>query len=259
MGIFEGLSSRSSLKNAVNGMFNDAMDSATNRFLQGTNDVVKEALNYALGGGSSSGFAGGGMVNGKAGHSGEVAYAKSILEMAMRIQYAQGWQWVVEADGMKDLFMFVRDVSYSEGTIETDAKIIGGIQFNKPTHITPGTVTITVRDDQTGRIAKWFDARKRRVINRDGTINLSPYYVMNIRVYRVGFNGSKTLDAEYPVIPTERGATTRSYDQVGEFLSYPLTFVCHTSADASLTGLASSMATGMAGDALSKATSIIKF
>ncbi len=258
MGLFDGLSSRSSFKNSMKNMLNNAKDTAINGFMQGANDVVRDALNYALNGGNLGGFAGGGIVNGKVGHSGEIAYAKSMLEMAMRIQFAQGWQWVVEADGMKDLFMFAKDVSYSEGTIETDAKIIGGIQFNKPTHITPGTVTITVRDDQTGRIAKWFDSRKSRVINRDGTINLAPYYVMNVRVYRVGFDGRKSLDGEFAVIPTERGATTRAYDQVGEFFSYPLTFVCHTSSDTSLTGMASAMAMGTAGRAVDT-SSIIKF
>lgn len=264
MGIFDGLSG--SAKSFASNTASQFTSNLTSQLQSAANNVVGQALSAALRGVSFAGGSGG-LVNGKTGSTRDMAYAKTILQMAMKIQYAQGWQFVVEADGMTDLFMFVKDVTYGAGTVETDAKIIGGVMFNKPTHISAGTVTLTVRDTQEGKIANWFDTRKARVINPDGTLNLSPYYTMSIRMYRVGFDGSKILDREMKVFPTERGSTTRAYDQFGEFLSYPLTFVSYSSADTSLTGIATSAIVGAAGNALSsartdlgsKVSSIIKF
>lgn len=264
MGIFDGLSGMA--KSFASSTVSQFASNLTGQLQSAANSVVGEALSAALGGVSFAGGSGG-MVNGKSGNTRDMAYAKTILQMAMKIQYAQGWQFVVEADGMTDLFMYVKDITYGAGTVETDAKIIGGVMFNKPTHISAGTVTLTVRDTQDGKIARWFDDRKARVINPDGTLNLSPYYTMTIRVYRVGFDGSKNLDREMKVFPTERGSTTRAYDQFGEFLSYPLTFVSYSSADTSLKGIATSAVLSAAGETLnsasnalsSKVSSIIKF
>lgn len=258
MGIFDGLAGSFNPKGFASSLSRTVTNTVTERLQNGANSIVQDALSYALGGVNIGGVPGG-TVNGKPGLSSELAYAKNILEMAMRIQYAQGWQFVVEADGLGDLFMFVRDVTYSAGTVETEAKIIGGVQFNKPTYISAGTVTLTVRDSQDGKIANWFDERQSRVINKDGTINLSPFYVLNIRIYRVGFDGSKTLDRQMTVFPTERGATTRAYDQAGEFLSYALTFVSDSSADTGLGGMAKSAAAGVLGSASNSISNIIKF
>ncbi|MCZ4061255.1 phage tail protein [Pantoea sp. LMR881] len=266
MGIFDGLSSSFSAKSFVSNTVSQLTSNVTSQLQSTANSVVGEALSAALGGVSFSGGSGG-LVNGKGGTTRDMAYAKTILQMAMQIQYAQGWQFVVEADGLSDLFMYVKDVTYGAGTVETESKIIGGVMFNKPTHISAGTVTLTVRDSQDGKIAKWFDARKARVINQDGTLNLPPFYTMAIRVYRIGFDGSKSIDREMKVFPTERGSTTRGYDQSGEFFSYPLTFVSYSSADTSLKGIATSAVVGAAGNALSsvgssissKVSSIIKF
>lgn len=262
MSIFSGLSGSFNAKSFISNTASQLTSNITSQLQNTTNALVGQALSAALGGVSFAGGSGG-TVNGQGGLSADMSYAKTILQMAMQIQYAQGWQFVVEADGLNDLFMYVKDVTYGAGTIETDSKIIGGVMFNKPTHISAGTVTLTVRDSQDGKIAKWFDSWKSRVINKDGTINLSPFYTLNVRVYRVGFNGSKDLDREMKVFATERGSTTRGYDQTGEFLSYPLTFVSHSSADTSLTGIASSAALGAASGALgsigSKVSSIIKF
>lgn len=47
----------------------------------------------------------------------------------MRIRYAQGWQWTVEADGMPGIDMYAKDVTFGFGNIETESKIIGGLNL----------------------------------------------------------------------------------------------------------------------------------
>ncbi|NDO81504.1 phage tail protein [Citrobacter sp. NCU1] len=185
----------------------------------------------------------------------ELSNAKSILQAAMRIRYAQGWQWTIEADGMPGLDMYAKDVTYGFGNIETESKLIGGIEFNKPTHRTAGNLTMTVRDNERGDLYRWFDQRRARVINNDGTINLPHAYLMNIRIYRVTQEGQRNLEEEVSVIPTTLGEITRSRDQVTEFTSYPLSFVKYSSINRGLGGLAESAISGLTG----KVSSAIQF
>ncbi|MDC9590758.1 phage tail protein [Xenorhabdus sp. XENO-10] len=169
------------------------------------------------------------MLSGNYGSAGrqstEIRNAKSLVYSALRIRYAQGWQWAIEADGLNGLDMFAKDITYDSITIETESKQIGAVVFNKPTHREAGTITITVRDSEDGAIARWFDERADRVTNGDGTVNIPSQYAMGIRIYRVMQSGGIELDSEFDVFPTSRGETTRSRDQVTEFLSYPLTFI----------------------------------
>ncbi|PHM39221.1 hypothetical protein Xmau_03128 [Xenorhabdus mauleonii] len=172
-----------------------------------------------------------GSTGGVRGINDEFRQAKSIAHAALRIRYAQGWQWAIEADGLNGLDMFAKDITYDSVTIETEAKQIGAVVFNKPTHRAAGTITVTVRDAEDGVIARWFDERANRVTNGDGTVNLPADYAMGIRLYRVMQSGGIELESEFDVFPLSRGETTRARDQVTEFLSYPLTFIKTSSTD----------------------------
>ncbi|MDE9467023.1 phage tail protein [Xenorhabdus bovienii] len=194
--------------------------------------------------------------------SAELRNAKSIAHSALRIRYAQGWQWAIEADALKGLDMFAKDITYDSITIETESKQIGAVVFNKPTHRAAGTVTITVRDSENGAIARWFDERAARVTNGDGTINLPSQYSMGIRIYRVMQSGGLELESEFDVFPISRGETTRARDQVTEFLSYPLTFIKTSSIEtktASIIGGTLSNAGSGAGTISSNNNVLIKF
>jgi len=208
-------------------------NSAANNFISG----VLERTTSMLSGNSI----------GTGGLNSEASNAKSMVKAALRIRYAQGWQWAIEVDGQRDFNMFAKDITYSSVTIETESKQIGAVVFNKPTHRDAGSITVTVRDTESGEIASWFDERASRVINPDGTVNLSSQYSMGIRIYRVMQDGGTALESEFEVFPTSRGETTRARDQVTEFLSYPLTFIKVSSVESGLSSLATS--------ALSKATS----
>lgn len=205
-------------------------------------NLISDILSKAL---SSSG------VNGS--YSSDIKYGKNIVNAVMRIRYAQGWQWTVEVDGVSSFDMYVKDITYGYGNIETESKIIGSVEFNKPTHVTAGIVTMTVRDSEDGKIMKWFNACKAKVTNKDGTINLPTGYLMKIRLYRVTQEGEKVLEDEMKVFATQLGEVTRSRDQVTEFLSYPITFQKYTSAGTgtdALIGSASAAVTSTAVDSV---------
>ncbi|OKP00191.1 hypothetical protein [Xenorhabdus eapokensis] len=203
------------------------------------------------------------MISGRVGGVGslnaELSNAKAVVHSALRIRYAQGWQWAIEADGLNGLDMFAKDITYDSITIETEAKQIGAVVFNKPTHREAGTITITVRDSEEGAIARWFDERANRVTNNDGTVNLPLEYSMGIRLYRVLKNGSLELDSEFDVFPISRGETTRSRDQVTEFLSYPLTFMKISSIESSVVPMAEGAQRDAAAEVVISNSNIIKF
>lgn len=213
-----------------------------------TSNLISDILDKVISGSGVSGN-----------YSSDIAYGKNIVAAAMRIRYAQGWQWTVEVDGLNGFDMFVKDITYSSGNIETESKVIGSVEFSKPTYVSAGPVTMTVRDTEDGKIMDWFKERRSRVTNPDGTINLPPEYLMKIRVYRVTQDGGKELEEEMRVFPTQLGEITRSRDQVSEFLSYPITFQKYTSAGSGVSALVNG-AVGMATSALKGAVSgVIKF
>lgn len=234
------------------GVFSDAgssiaglLSSSTTSY---TSTLISDILDRALSGNGVSGS-----------YADDVSYGKNIITAAMRIRYAQGWQWTVEVDGLSGFDMFVKDITYGIGNIETESKIIGSVEFNKPTHVTAGPITMTVRDSEDKQIMKWFKARKAKVTNTDGTMNIPLSYLMKIRIYSVGEDGSKTLEDEIRVFPTQLGEITRSRDQVNEFLSYPITFQQYTSAGSEVDALVNG-ATGQATSTLtSSLTSVIGF
>ena len=189
----------------------------------------------------------------------ELSNAKAISQMAMRIRYAQGWQWNIEIDGFSGLDMYVKDITYGFGNIETETTLIGSVEYNKPTHATAGTLTVTVRDNENRDVRRWFLERKARVTNTDGTLNLPMQYMMTARIYSVSQEGEKKLLESVQVFPTQFGECSFARDQINEFSYYPLTFMRYSSAASSLGGIASNMVgsavSGLVGSAANSAIS----
>lgn len=177
---------------------------------------------------------------------GDMKRQKQMVKAALRIMYAQGWQWTVEVDGFTDFQMFAKELNYSPITIESDSKQIGGCMFNLPTSNQVGQVTITVRDTGDEKIKKWFTARAGRVINGDGTFNEADKYLMGLRIYSIQDDGSINLSDSYDVYPGTLGDISRGRDQISEFLSYPLSFTIYSSFSGETSGALSSMASSAA-------------
>ena len=171
---------------------------------------------------------------------------KNFVKAAMRLRFAQGWQWTVEVEGFQDFQLFAKDISYGPITIETETKQIGGGVINKPTSNQVSTISLNVRDTGDGKLKKWFEARAKRVINADGTFNTPSQYLMRICIYNIHDDGSMSVADEYQVFPTGLGEISRSRDSVSEFLSYPIQFTIYSSFDGTLTSNITSTLSGMA-------------
>jgi len=166
---------------------------------------------------------------GAEGRTERMASDKSMLKAALRMAYAQGWQWTVEVAGFSQLQMFVKDINYTPVTIETEAKNIGGIMINRPTLSSSSTISMTVRDTEDGAVKKWFTSLAGRVINPDGTINLPTDYLVTLNIYNILSSGERQLADTFEVFATNLGDITRGRDQVSEFFSYPITWTIYSS------------------------------
>lgn len=236
-----------------NGLAGNIKGFATSTAKQAGNNLISNILSRAsstMSGGAGASYAG---------LPPELANAKTILEMAMRIRYAQGWQWNIEIDGFSRVDMYVRDITYSTGNVETESKLIGGNEFVKPTHVTAGSVSMTVRDNEDGEILRKFKERRARIHNGDGTFNLPPAYLLNIRIYRVFQDGRTALEEEMKGFITTIGEISRARDAVGEFATIPVTFVKYTSAGSLANGLLKGVTGGITNQVQSSASNLIKF
>lgn len=166
---------------------------------------------------------------GAEGRTAQLASQKSMLKAALRMAYAQGWQWTVEVAGFSQLQMFVKDISYQPITIETEAKNIGGVMINRPTLSSNSTISMTVRDTEDGAVKKWFTSLAKRVINPDGTINLPTDYLVTLNIYNITSQGERLLTDTYEVYATNLGDITRGRDQVQEFFAFPITWTIYSS------------------------------
>lgn len=144
-----------------------------------------------------------------------------------KILFAQGWMFAVEVEGIGGMGIdfFMKDITWGTYTIETEPKRFGANEYNQPIARTAQPISMVVRDTSAGLIYTTFKACLGMVVNDDGTINLQSDYLMNIRIYRLQATGIPTLMESLSVIPTQCGEMTFSKDQVGEFMTFPLSFV----------------------------------
>lgn len=155
--------------------------------------------------------------------TGLLARHRRTVRQLVETPFQQGWQFRVEIDGQpSDFDVYVKDVTYGSFTIEYEATQVGTNTINAPLHKTAGTVTMTVRDHQDGRVEAFFTKLSKKVINDDGTINLPANYLVKMRLYLLSDDGAETLNKQWEVSVAECGEITRSRSALNEFVSFPI-------------------------------------
>ncbi|MCG3884103.1 hypothetical protein I3271_05335 [Photobacterium leiognathi] len=149
--------------------------------------------------------------------------AKQQLTKLMQTPFKQGWQWVLEADNTPpDFDIYVKDIDMGIGSVDADSQSIGSGAIAKPTSASAGEITMTVRDHQDGRVAKWFAMQLGKVRNEDGTVNLPKDYVFNVRLKAVDDQGNRHPWKEYRVF-AQGISLTLNYESQSEFITYSIT------------------------------------
>ena len=151
---------------------------------------------------------------------------RSISSQAVNTHFRHGWQFRLEVDGAPgDFDFYCKETSHTPWEIETEPFNAGATPINYPTRSNPSTISLTMRDNEDGRIYDWFDGRCRMVVNQDGTFNLPSEYLLKIRKFDLLSDGTEKLRREFKVVPLSLGELTESLDESGGNLEFPLTFI----------------------------------
>jgi hypothetical protein len=169
---------------------------------------------------------------------------KTIAMQAVKTKFRQSWQFKFEIPGAPaDFDFYVKDVSYGPIEVQTDPEKIGAstLTITWPTGSGPVELSMTMRDNEDGRIHKWFKGLVAKVLNDDGTVGLPADYCIDVERFTVlqgalkDANGETVMDSAgqpiteiqtdtWTMYPTQLGDVTESRDEPG-FCEFPITFV----------------------------------
>jgi hypothetical protein len=166
-----------------------------------------------------------------------------ISHMLVMAPFMEQWQWrvrIVPPAGIETYGLFARDtdsgvtdfdllakgIDHDPVTIESEPVKAGAITFNFPTTAGPSTINLTMRDslDDNGlpRFYRFFKSLTDRVINSDGTVNLSKTYLLNLYLQSLA-KDNPTIE-KYKVFAQKLGNFSASVDGEG-LVEYPVTFM----------------------------------
>lgn len=155
---------------------------------------------------------------------------KQIALQTADIDFRMDHMFRVEIDNQpKNLELFVKDVAYGKGTIESDSILVGSGEFNRPSKRTAGSVTVTFLDNEKGEISQFIESLQDKIFNKDGSGNVPIDYLFNIRVYRILNDASEYLEFEKEVYCEENNDYKSSVDAVTERGTFNATFKKYSS------------------------------
>lgn len=156
----------------------------------------------------------------------DFAVLKAALKRAVRKDFRQSWQFRLEVESEPhDFDLFVKDITYGPLELTTEAAEYGGQVVTWPKGRAPVELSMTLRDDESEIVAKWFDAWALKVVNLDGTVNLQGEYVRKVKRYHIAMDHrSEEVRETWTMYPVRRGDVVYSYENGGH-LEFQATFV----------------------------------
>ncbi len=153
---------------------------------------------------------------------------KMIVKKAVRKKYRMSYNFRLEFDDQpEDFDFYVKDVTHGPTEISNEPMKIGSVTLTFPVSAEPVTISMTVMDDEDGRMSSWFDNWSGGVVFSDGTVAL-PYgvngFLRNVRRYSISTDGKESLMNSWAVFPVQRGDVTESREDSG-VLEFPITFI----------------------------------
>lgn len=149
-------------------------------------------------------------------------------------EFQMEWLFRLEITGEPSEFdLFVKDISYGIGQINTDDEQYGSSTTVWPTGRQATRISVTVREHEDGRVRDFIENWMQEVVHPDGTVGL-PYgpqgYVRRVRIYDLKPNGEENLSVEREMYPEQIGDASRSREN-GNFMEMPITFVQFSTLD----------------------------
>ena len=150
---------------------------------------------------------------------------KKLVLKAVKINFRMDFMRRLEIDGQPaDFDLFVKDISYSSGTIESAPITVDNGEVSMPQKRSVGSVTVVFRDDENGRINEFITSKQNPIYNKDGTQNLPIDYLFEIRILRIRQDGSDYLEKSWDVYVEENNEYGGADDATTETGTFSVTF-----------------------------------
>lgn len=154
-----------------------------------------------------------------------LALQKKFAIKAARTNFRKDYMYRAELpDAPPDLALFISQISYSRGTIESRKLPIANGEFSYPDKRNAGAVTVVFLDNENGDISRYIVGLQKKIFNDDGTANLPIDYLFKLKIFRVKEDASEYLECEWDVYVEENNDYSADNAKVSEHGTFSVTF-----------------------------------
>lgn len=146
--------------------------------------------------------------------------------MALRdIRFRQDCNYRAEIEGAPaNMDLFIRDISYGMGSIESRKLSIANGEIAYPDKRTAGSVTAVMHDDENCTISQFIASKQAKIFNSDGTVNLPVEYLFKLAIYRIRSDGTEYKEVEWDVYVEENNDYSADVTKRTERGTFSVTF-----------------------------------
>jgi hypothetical protein len=127
-------------------------------------------------------------------------------------------------DQPPDMDLFVKEISYGRGTIESRKIPIANGEMAFPDKRTAGSVTAILYDNENGDVSRFIESLQKKIFNEDGTANLPVEYLFKLKLFRIRDDASEYLECEWDVYLEENNDYSGDTSKVTEHGTFSVTF-----------------------------------
>lgn len=147
------------------------------------------------------------------------------VQQTAQIEFRNDSLFRLEIEGQPDgLDLFVDNVSYGKGSVETKSLEVATGEINQPEKKTAGSVTVVFKDNELGQVSDFISFLAGLIFNEDGTRNLPVHYLKRLKIYRILSDGREFLEYEKDVYVEDNNDYEGNVSKVNEFGTFTATF-----------------------------------
>lgn len=168
---------------------------------------------------------------------------KQAYEKTLETQFREPWQWRIDIiDCPLEIDIYVKDLTRGIAEIKTEEFTCGPLIYTLPEGLGVNTISMTIRDNVSEEVSKWFEEKTFKTFNEDGTCNLPADYLVQFNYYSVSqekvvreaeeqtdwkatLEYESKITKEYEVIITQIGDVTETREGGDNYLSFPVTMI----------------------------------
>lgn len=187
--------------------------------LPGEAQALINSLPGALSGGGGGGGGGGAA-------DPNLATMRTFSKKMVQTAFREVWQFRVEVDDAPgDWDLYCKEIVQTPIELEANTQRVGAHYLSYLSSAQPVSLSMTMRDNEDGRIYDWFSDWVDTVVYPDGTWGLPVDYLKTLKIYVRDNQGGEYLRQELRVQPMVLGEITETVERTGSLLEFPVTLL----------------------------------